>query len=299
MTTSTTLSVEWFGCATFRVRVGSSTLFFDTYLDKAPGVPSAGLSTADVDAADFVFISHAHFDHVLGADTIAKATGATVVGNYETAHLMAANGVPASQLLPVAGGETVDCGGGVTVRVLPAQHSCLFAAAVPGSGSACLGDLGVSAQERRERTAAIFDLLPTLSDPLGRFFGDAHGHASPRDGGQLAYLLQCPRGSLLVSASSGHWTGIFAGLRPDVAILAAAGRPNVDGEPHQGSLSDFLVEQASLLGRPKVILCHHDPLLPPLMPALDVSDAERRLRDLLGSDRYLTLCYGEPVGVLD
>jgi len=299
MTTSTTLSVEWFGCATFRVRVGSSTLFFDTYLDKAPGVPSAGLSTADVDAADFVFISHAHFDHVLGADTIAKATGATVVGNYETAHLMAANGVPASQLLPVAGGETVDCGGGVTVRVLPAQHSCLFAAAVPGSGSACLGDLGVSAQERRDRTAAIFDLLPTLSDPLRRFFGDAHGHASPRDGGQLAYLLQCPRGSLLVSASSGHWTGIFAGLRPDVAILAAAGRPNVDGEPHQGSLSDFLVEQASLLGRPKVILCHHDPLLPPLMPAVDVSDAERRLRDLLGSDRYLTLCYGEPVGVLD
>jgi hypothetical protein len=134
---------------------------------------------------------------------------------------------------------------------------------------------------------------------LGQFFGDAHGHASPRDGGQLAYLLRCPRGSLLVSASSGYWTGIFAGLRPDVAILAAAGRPNVDGEPHQGSLSDFLVEQASLLGRPKVILCHHDPLLPPLMPAVDVSDAERRLRDLLGSDRYLTLCYGEPVGVLD
>jgi L-ascorbate metabolism protein UlaG (beta-lactamase superfamily) len=294
-----TLSVEWFGCATFRVRIGSSTLFFDTYLDKAPGVPSAGLSTADVDAADFVFISHAHFDHVLGADTIAKATGATIVGNYETAHLMAANGVPASQVLPVAGGETVDCGGGVTVRVLPAQHSCLFAAAVPWSGSACLGDLGVSAQERRERTAAIFDLLPTLSDPLGQFFDDVHGHASPRDGGQLAYLLQCPRGSLLVSASSGYWTGIFAGLRPDVAILAAAGRPNVDGEPHQGSLSDFLVEQASLLGRPKVILCHHDPLLPPLMPAVDVSDAERRLRDLLGSDRYLTLCYGEPVGVLD
>jgi L-ascorbate metabolism protein UlaG (beta-lactamase superfamily) len=293
-----TLSVEWFGCATFRVRVGSSTLFFDTYLDKAPGVPSAGLSTADVDAADFVFISHAHFDHVLGADTIAKTTGATVVGNYETAHLMAANGVPASQVLPVAGGETVDCGGSVTVRVLPAQHSCLFAAAVPGSGSACLGDLGVSAQERRDRTAAIFDLLPTLSDSLRQFFGDAHGHASSRDGGQLAYLLECPSGSLLVSASSGYWTGIFAGLRPDVAILAAAGRPNVDGEPHQGSLSDFLVEQASLLGRPKVILCHHDPLLPPVMPAVDVSDAERRLRDLLGSDRYLTLSYGEQVTIL-
>jgi L-ascorbate metabolism protein UlaG (beta-lactamase superfamily) len=290
-----TVSLEWFGCATFRVRTGSSTLFFDTYLDKAPGVPPAGLSAADVDRADFLFISHAHFDHVLGADAIAIRTGATVVGNHETAHLMSANGVPDAQVLPVSGGETVDCGDGVTVRVLPALHSCLFAGAAPDSGSSCLGDLGVSAQERRDRTSGLFDLMSTLSDPLRRWFDDADAHASARDGGQLAYLLDSPDGSLLVSASSGHWTGIFAGLRPDVAILAAMGRPNVDGEPHQGSLSDFLVEQVGLLGNPAVILCHHDALLPPFLPAVDVSEAERRLRDLLGPDRYLTLSYGEPV----
>lgn len=62
--------------------------------------------------------------------------------------------------------------------------------------------------------------------------------------------------------------------------------------------SCLLVEEAALLGRPKVILCNHDPLLPPLMPAVDVSDAEHRLRDLVGPDRYLTLSYGEPVTVL-
>jgi L-ascorbate metabolism protein UlaG (beta-lactamase superfamily) len=293
-----TLSVEWFGCATFRVRTGATTLFFDTYLDKAPGVPPVGLSAAEVDEADVLFISHAHFDHVLGADTIARATGATVVGNYETAHLMAANGVPPDQVLPVAGGETVACGDGVTVRVLPAQHSCLFAASSTDSGSSCLGDLGVSAQQRRDQTAALFDLIPTLSDDVRGFFEASHDHASSRDGGQLAYLLECPDGSLLVSASSGYWRGIFADVRPDVAILAAAGRPNLDGEPYQGSLADFLVEEAELLGRPAVVLCHHDPLLPPVMPGVDVSEAERRLRDLLGPDRYLTLTYGDPVDVL-
>jgi hypothetical protein len=83
-----------------------------------------------------------------------------------------------------------------------------------------------------------------------------------------------------------------------VAILAAAGRPNVDGEPYQGSLADFLVEQAELLGRPKVILCHHDPLLPPLLDAIDVTEAEQRLRALLGEDRYLVLEYGRGVDVL-
>ncbi|HEX5945263.1 MAG TPA: hypothetical protein VFY82_03260, partial [Acidimicrobiales bacterium] len=60
----------------------------------------------------------------------------------------------------------------------------------------------------------------------------------------------------------------------------------------------FLVEQAELLGRPRVILCHHDPLLPPLMPAVDVTEAEQRLRDLLGPDRYHTLSYGQTVDVL-
>jgi L-ascorbate metabolism protein UlaG (beta-lactamase superfamily) len=288
-------AIEWFGCATFRVRIGTTTLFFDTYLDKAPGVPDVGLRSAEVDEADFAFISHAHFDHVLGADVIAKATGATVVGNHEVAHLMAANGVPDEQVLAVSGGETVDCGGGIRVRVLPALHSCLFAAAGGDSGSACLGDLGVSAQDRAGAARALFDLLPTLSEEARAYFDAAHGQSSYRDGGQLAYLLETPEGSLLVSASPGYWRGIFEGVRPDVAILAAAGRPNLDGEPYQGSVAEFLVEQAELLGRPAVALCHHDPLLPPVAPAYDVADAESALRDALGADRYRTFRYGEPV----
>ena len=290
-------TVEWFGCATFRVRVAGLTLFFDTYLDKAPGVPPARLAAADVHEADLLFISHAHFDHVLGADVIARATGALVVGNHEVAHLMAANGVPEAQVLPVSGGETVDCGHEVRVRVFPALHSCLFASAGPDSGSTCLGDLGVSAQERRDRSRLLFDLLPSLSEETQAFFADAAHTASHRDGGQLAYLLETPDGSLLVSASSGHWRGVFERLRPDVAILAAAGRPNVDGEPYQGSMSDFLVEQAELLGRPEVALCHHDPLLPPVAPALDVAVAEAELRRVLGADRYRTFGTGEPAAL--
>lgn len=287
-------TIEWFGCATFRVRIGTTTLFFDTYLDKAPGVPSAGLSAAEVDQADLVFVSHAHFDHVLGADVIARATGATVVGNHEVAHLMAANGVPDEQVLAVSGGETVDCGDGIRVRVLPALHSCLFAAGGGASGAGCLGDLGVSAQDRARAARALFDLLPKLSAETRAFFEAASGRASHRDGGQLAYLLETPEGSLLVSASPGYWRGIFDGLRPDVAVLAAAGRPNLDGEPYQGSMTEFLVEQAELLGRPAVALCHHDPLLPPVAPAYDVTDAEAALRDLLGADRYRTFRYGQP-----
>jgi L-ascorbate metabolism protein UlaG (beta-lactamase superfamily) len=276
---------------------GELILFFDTYLDKAPGVPPAGLRAAEVDRADFLFISHAHWDHLYGADIIAKGTGATLVGNYESVRLMRASGVPDAQIVVTAGGDTVDCGHGVTVRALPSQHSGLYAAGSPDSGQDCLGDLGVSAQVRQARTQAVFGRAFTLSDEDRAYFDLASRSTSSYDGGQLAYLLESPAGSLLVSSSAGYWRSIFEPLRPDVAILGATGRPVLDGEPYQGSLAGFLAEEAALLGRPEVIFCHYDPLLPPLFGATDITAAETRLKEIPGQG-YRRLEYGAPTTVL-
>jgi L-ascorbate metabolism protein UlaG (beta-lactamase superfamily) len=99
--------------------------FFDAYLDRLPGLDPVGLSTAQVETADFVFLSHAHFDHLYGADKIALRTGA-MVATPESARYLRANGVPEQQLLIVTGGETVHCGPAIRVRVRPALHSCLL-----------------------------------------------------------------------------------------------------------------------------------------------------------------------------
>ena len=293
------LSLTWFGCTTFRVEVAGRTLFFDTYLDRPPGLPPVGLSAADVTDADLVFVSHAHFDHMLGADTIAAATGATVVGSHETAHVLLDNGVPEAQILRVSGGEPVHCGGDIVVRVLPSLHSCLF-----GSGSSadsateCFGDLGTSAQDRRAQTAAIFELLPTISPELSDWFADAAPHCSHHDGGQLAYLIETPEGSVFVSASAGYWSPLLRDLRPDVALLALAGRPNVDGEPFQGSLAQYLLEEVELLRPSTVVLCHHDALLPPLLPAIDTEHALATLAREASYATHVDLAYGEPVEIL-
>src|SRR5438046_10603523 len=93
------LQLEWFGCTTFRVRVNGLTLFFDTWVDRPPGLPEVGLAARDVSVADFVFVSHAHFDHMLGVDTIATATGATVGCSYEAARGRRDTGVPDAQIL--------------------------------------------------------------------------------------------------------------------------------------------------------------------------------------------------------
>ena len=180
-------TVEWFGTATFRARRPGLDLFFDGYLDRVPGLDPVGLSVAEVTRADFVFVSHAHFDHLYGVAPIARSTGATVVASPESARILRLDGVPDEQLLMVTGGETVRCGPGASVRVLPALHSCLFAAADSDSAVACLGDLGISAQDRwlqvRSALSGGFGRAPA---PVAEAMKTMLDHSSMHDGGQLA-----------------------------------------------------------------------------------------------------------------
>jgi hypothetical protein len=88
------------------------------------------------------------------------------------------------------------------------------------------------------------------------------GHSPRGDGGAFLYWFDTPEGSLLYQDTSGHWTGILQGMRPDVAILAAAGRGNIDGEPIQGSLAEFVGQQAAAVQAPQLLLSHHDDWMP-------------------------------------
>jgi len=287
-------TLEWFGTATFRVRDAGLDLFFDAYLDRLPGLDPVGLSTAEVGQADFVFVSHAHFDHLYGADALALGAGATVVASPESARCLREAGVPERQLLVVTGGETVHCGPATKVRVLPALHSCLFAHSEVDTSIPCLGDLDVSAQDRAATVRKLFAGMDSAPAPAGPALVAMNERCSRHDGGQLAYLLITSRGSVLVSGSAGYWRGIFSGLRPDVALLSLGGRPNVDGEPFQGSSAEYMVEQARLLQPRRVAFCHHDPLFPGL-PGVDIEPAASALRVPGAPAAYFDLEYASPV----
>jgi hypothetical protein len=93
----------------------------------------------------------------------------------------------------------------------------------------------------------------------------------------LIYLFETPEGSVLFQDTSGHWGPIFRTLAPDVAILAAAGRATVDGEPIQGSLVDFVVNEVLDLRPKRVVLGHHDNWLPGLSAAIDLEPVRSAL----------------------
>ena len=260
-----TTTLEWFGCATFRLRTAGLAVFLDAYVDRADDAAGPRVRAEDISECDWIVIGHSHFDHLYGAERIMANTSATLIGSYETVRVMVEAGVPEDRMVWVAGGETVRLSDDVTVRVLPSQHSCVWShAQMPQPADVCLGDLGVTWHEQRARMAELQGYLTgSLSaTSVEHLLASLSGHSHRGDGGALVFLFDTPDGSLLFQDTSGCWSGIFEPLHPDVAILAAAGRGNLDGEPIQGSMLDFLRAELDALGPARAVLCHHDDWLP-------------------------------------
>jgi hypothetical protein len=186
---------------------------------------------------------------------------------------MEAAGVPASRMICVAGAEIVDLGNGVRAAVYPSLHSCVWShRAMHPAGQECLGDLGVSWQEQQARMAELSAFLATALGPAAtaHIRQAANGHSPRGDGGALLYLLDTPDGTVLYQDTSGHWTGIVDALRPDLAIIAAAGRANIDGQPIQGSLARYVADHAARLRTRRIVLSHHDNWLPGFSAPIDL-----------------------------
>ena len=95
------------------------------------------------------------------------------------------------------------------------------------------------------------------------------------------------------------WRGVLRDLRPDVALLAAIGRGNVDGEPVQGTLAGFIASEVELLRAKTVVLCHHDDWMPPLTHAIDVDPIRHELKQRTPAARLVEMGYLEGRRIFD
>ena len=76
------MKVTYFGHACLSLSINDKTLLMDPFIT---GNPLAKDINVDSLAADYILITHAHQDHILDVETIAKNTKATIISNYEIA----------------------------------------------------------------------------------------------------------------------------------------------------------------------------------------------------------------------
>ena len=83
-----------------------------------------------------------------------------------------------------------------------------------------------------------------------------------------------------------------------MAILAAAGRGNIDGEPIQGSLAEFVARQVEMLQPRSVVLSHHDNWLPGFSVDTDIAPIREAIETSRAATRLLELDYLDATPIL-
>jgi L-ascorbate metabolism protein UlaG (beta-lactamase superfamily) len=173
---------------------------------------------AHITRADFILHSHSHFNHTIDMPYIARKTGAIVIGTESTINLARAGDVPESQLLPVRGGEDWAFGD-FSVKVIPSLHSAL-------------------------NGKHFFD-----SRVVPRDFRSPRRLGTDVEGGTLAYLLRLAGWEILWFGSMNYIEREVQGLRPDVAMIAAA-RQRLE-------IYDYTRRLMRALGLPRVVFATH------------------------------------------
>ena len=196
----TPLTLTYLGVAGWQLEAGGRTLLFDPYFSRpdlsGPIVPDAAAIAARTPAkVDAILIGHSHVDHLLDAPSIARATGAQLIGSASTAAVARASGVPDDHIVTVRGGEDYQFDGW-SVRVLPSLHSALDEKHVVGS-----------------------DLVGTPKLPMG--------FADYAEGGTFAYLVRVAGHEVFFLSTANYIERELVGLRPDVAIVATGLRQEI------------------------------------------------------------------------
>lgn len=166
----------------------------------APALPELRL--------DRILVGHGHWDHAFDVPALGQLTGARIVGSRTVCHQATALGVPAGECGPVEGGEVLDVGPDVRVRVVRWHHS------------------GDPATEAGRRLGMPLELRGP--PPLDRTGGLRPGFLEdyPNGGGSRAYLITvrtAGRPITLFWSNSGNPHAWDVPVPVDTAALRATG----------------------------------------------------------------------------
>jgi L-ascorbate metabolism protein UlaG (beta-lactamase superfamily) len=100
------IKITYVGHATYVLEIGSQRIIVDPFFTSNPSTDVA----ADSVSADFILVSHGHFDHVEDLVPLAKRTGAKVIANFEIINWVQGQGIENTHPQHLGGGYNHDFG---------------------------------------------------------------------------------------------------------------------------------------------------------------------------------------------
>ena len=200
-----TVEMTWMSIANWYFKIGDKRIVMDGYITRVPEdlfVPSAvfpkdlytytkgpfGVDDAAVGKVraamlgsyklDLLLAGHAHFDHSWDTPTWSRLTGAPMVGSLSACLQANTQGVTGNGCRVVIGGEKIDLGNGVTIRVVRWNHS------------------GDSTNPIQHFARELY--RPPVPDPATGGLRAGVGEDYPNGGGTRAFLftVESPEGKL-------------------------------------------------------------------------------------------------------
>jgi L-ascorbate metabolism protein UlaG (beta-lactamase superfamily) len=248
--------LRWLGTAGHVLEAPGVTLLLDPYLTRTSILTTALRRLRPTPErwrqhlpprVDAVLVGHSHYDHLLDAPTIARETGALLVGSRSALRFARSEAVPEAQLREVPPEGGVVTVGTATVRFVPSLHGLIVAGRVPFPGEV--------------------PRPPTVPARVWHY----------RMGGAFGVHITIGARSVYHNGSANLVDAALQGLRADVVLLGLAGRRGT---------RDYVRRVLSVLRPSLVVPTHHDSFFAPLergvrlLPGIDLAGFERDLSAL-------------------
>ncbi len=121
--------LSWLGHGCWEIATEGGRIVLDPFLDDNP----LAAKKADQVEADYILISHGHYDHMADAEKIARRTGATIISCYEICEYFRGRGLEKLQPMNIGGVSQQPFG---RVKMTPAWHSSTLPDGSPGGAAA-------------------------------------------------------------------------------------------------------------------------------------------------------------------
>lgn len=74
------MKITFYGHASLGIEIDDTTLLVDPFISANPKASEIDINSLE---ADYILVTHAHQDHILDVEAIAKRTGAKIISNFE------------------------------------------------------------------------------------------------------------------------------------------------------------------------------------------------------------------------